>query len=478
MSLGASRDSSTRLRESALVVLVAREAQGLSVLLGLRARGSRFLPGQWAFPGGRLEDADEPSAPGAHARCAARELREETGLVIDPAALIAAGVRVTPPLYPMRFRTEFFVAVQDGPSPRPLDPLPQPEEIEAAEFVGVAPALDEWFRGLRPVAPPVLPLLRVLRALPRDLPAADIANVVAEANALEEAAPRIEPFPGIWIVPQRTETIPPATHTNAYLAGGRTFVVVDPGSAAPGEVALLQATIERRLGEGDAMVAILLTHHHRDHVSGALSLARERRLPVRAHSWTRLRLAVDADALAAFGPDLEDGEVLDLSGATFRAWHTPGHAPGHVAIVDESRGLALTGDLVSGLSTIVIPPDGGDMGLYLASLRRLEAASLQTLLPSHGPPLSADFLRRAREHREKRGGLVLAALAREPRALEEIASLAYAEDQGVPLRLAAAQTLAHLGHLAAQGLAREVSGLWQSTAELPAEREPRSSDRA
>ena len=57
-----------------------------------------------------LQCQDEPGRPGAHARCAARELAEETGLTLAPEELHEAGVRITPPLFPRRFRTEFFVA--------------------------------------------------------------------------------------------------------------------------------------------------------------------------------------------------------------------------------------------------------------------------------------------------------------------------------------------------------------------------------
>ena len=42
-------------RNSALGVVVRRGPRGLEVLLGRRARRARFMPGNLAFPGGKLE---------------------------------------------------------------------------------------------------------------------------------------------------------------------------------------------------------------------------------------------------------------------------------------------------------------------------------------------------------------------------------------------------------------------------------------
>ena len=63
-----------------------------------------------------------------------------------------------------------------------------------------------------------------------------IAERVRVANADEERAPRIEFVPDVWMVPMRTLTLPPATHTNAWIPGGARFVVFDPGTNDPDEL--------------------------------------------------------------------------------------------------------------------------------------------------------------------------------------------------------------------------------------------------
>src|SRR5258705_12522933 len=85
-------------QDAAAGIVLRRRGDGaFDVLLGRRARHARFMPGNLAFPGGKLEAEDEPEREGAFARCASRELREETGLDIPPSAWPVAGGRPPPP---------------------------------------------------------------------------------------------------------------------------------------------------------------------------------------------------------------------------------------------------------------------------------------------------------------------------------------------------------------------------------------------
>ena len=43
---------------------------------------------------------------------------------------------------------------------------------------------------------------------------------------------------------------------------------------------------------------------------------------------------------------LKDGDVLDLGNRKLIIYHTPGHSPGHISILDESKGYLFTGDLL------------------------------------------------------------------------------------------------------------------------------------
>lgn len=66
-------------------VIVHDEPAG-RVLLLQRGAGSRFAPLHWDLPSGKADKGESVTA------AAARELKEETGLTVDPASLTIAGI--------------------------------------------------------------------------------------------------------------------------------------------------------------------------------------------------------------------------------------------------------------------------------------------------------------------------------------------------------------------------------------------------
>ncbi|TCZ55129.1 NUDIX hydrolase [Roseicella aquatilis] len=128
-------------KHAASVILWRRGKGGPEVLMGLRHARHRFMPNVLVFPGGRVDRADhrakalselpdltraclQRQAPPSLARAlgiaAARELHEETGLVLgrleghallpDLAALDYLCRAVTPPRLPRRFNARFLIA--------------------------------------------------------------------------------------------------------------------------------------------------------------------------------------------------------------------------------------------------------------------------------------------------------------------------------------------------------------------------------
>lgn len=250
--------------------------------------------------------------------------------------------------------------------------------------------------------------------------------------------PELMPIaPGIRVVALRTPTLPPATHTNVYLVGpdAGPVAVIDPGSPYPDQ----QAALDRILAAVPP-IAVLLTHHHGDHVGGAAALAERWSVPIAAHPATARRLAGRVTVTEA----IEDGDTV--YGAT--AIGTPGHAEGHLCYA--VGGATVAGDMVAGVGTILVDPSEGDMAVYMASLERLLARPQTTLLPAHGPAIADGHgkLREYLAHRRMRESMVAAALRAAPRTLAELVAEAYRDTPRALWPLAERSLLAHLVKLA------------------------------
>src|SRR4051795_10973657 len=127
--------------------------------------------------------------------------------------------------------------------------------------------------------------------------------------------------------------------TNTYLYGSDPCAVIDPGPDDPSHLAAVRAAAEER----GALGCVLLTHSHGDHSAGAHALGVE--------------VIAPSDGEEHFG---------------LRAVATPGHAADHVCFLTPD-GVCFSGDLVLGEGSTIVPPDGGSLAAYMASLRRLQS---------------------------------------------------------------------------------------------------------
>lgn len=264
---------------------------------------------------------------------------------------------------------------------------------------------------------------------------------------------------GAWSLALLTPTLPPATRTTTLVLGGDRLLIVEPATPHPEEQARLAALIASLAAEGREVVAILLTHHHVDHIGHAQELRTRLDVPILAHPATaaRLRFAVDET--------IDEGWSIDLgAGHRAEALHTPGHAPGHLMIWERASNVAHVGDMVAGEGTILVDPsDDGDMGLYLDSLRRMQSLAERSLaergrapifVPAHGPvlPDSIGVTRHYIAHRLAREAKVRRAILEQgARSFSEVVRLTYADTLAAPYPLAAMSVEAHLRKLVREG---------------------------
>jgi len=80
---------------------------------------------------------------------------------------------------------------------------------------------------------------------------------------------------------------------------------------------------------------------------------------------------------------MREGHWVEIGDYRFRVLHTPGHAPGHVSLVDEGKGLLLAGDILGEVVAWYAPSSGGAEE-YLHSLEKVGSLAADLILPAHG----------------------------------------------------------------------------------------------
>lgn len=237
--------------------------------------------------------------------------------------------------------------------------------------------------------------------------------------------------------------------TNTYLVGRRSPILIDTGAGVDGYVPLLDGYLAERGWRRPERV--IVTHRHRDHLGGVGQL-RERfpGLPVAKMIWK------DTDLPEGMA-DLRDGERIEGDGVTLVPIHTPGHASDHLCFhLPEERAL-FTGDLVLSGSTSVIPDGDGDLGLYMDSLRRIQALGVERIYSAHGPVIedAAGRIQEYIDHRLLRERQILDAVGGGAATIPEMVRIIYADVPEKLHAMAGQSVHSHLKKLKREGRVSE-----------------------
>ena len=486
-------------RPSASIMITRDGQKGLEVLLCRRVDELPAFPGFWAFPGGGRSRVDAEAVDrlpqlaehgpdlGAALASMMRELVEEIGLNAeghrlravdpshrarvladrrgwlelvlegslrcDPSGIRLLGRRTTPPFGPMRFENTFLhLHLEHDSAFVPM--LDQQTEFDDHTWATFREVLEAWRSHRFKVPPPIVSILSWIDLGMSD--GAEFDDAVRSLASIDQDRIRIRFAHGVEVLPIPTATLPPADHTNAYLIGPEDGeqILIDPAVRSEAAMSIVRSAVRRTEQAGGTLIGIMYTHRHADHL-GDPKLLSELGVPVFGSEGTAKVTHIDRI--------LSDGVILELRGPTTRhEWkvlETPGHCPGHLCLMSPAGLIA--GDMVAGVGTILIPPESGDMLVYLTQLERLRALEPHLIFPSHGPLVATPdrLLDRYLRHRRARHDRVRVAVdqASDP---VRIAALAYADSPDAHPGLALDQTYAHLLALEKEGIVRSDGARW------------------
>ena len=325
-----------------------------------------------------------------------------------------------------------------------------------------------------------------------------------------------QPFavvPGLRLV---RLTVPgPLKHINCWLIDdhddrGAGVALVDTGMNLPDARAAWKALAKGALA-GERITRVIGTHFHPDHIglAGWMCAHHDCPLVMTRGEWLTARmLSADArdtvpdemtafwraggwdDAQVAHGTSrgwsgfrriitpmplsyqrIADGDTLMIGGRPWRIVTGSGHSPEHACLLDEERGILISGDQVlprisSNVSLGVTEPNADPLGEWLDSIAKLKHLPHNLLvLPGHGDAFTGLHVRLDaldREHRDRLDELAVFIAEAPRRAVDCFGRLFRRAIGPEVLGMATGEALAHLRRLEVEGRAVKdvIDGVW------------------
>jgi len=246
---------------------------------------------------------------------------------------------------------------------------------------------------------------------------------------------------------------PPGSHMKnvlVTLVGEGPYILIDTGY--PESVDEVVAWVREETG--GSLDALLLTHHHHDHLGGAEGVVAATGAATWAHPVEIELMKERAPALAP--APLDDGEIVRLGEIELKVVLTPGHSPGHLSFWWQEKKILFGGDNVLMETSTWVGPPRGSLREYLASLEVERALAPRVIYPGHGSPIKdpEGRIEGLVRHRARREGQVLDALATGVDTPEEMAASIYKGLGEKTMKIGAAMLAGHLEKLIEEGRAR------------------------
>ena len=208
-----------------------------------------------------------------------------------------------------------------------------------------------------------------------------------------------------------------AGRSNSYLLVGEGLTLIDAGM--PGEEKSVIHYIKKIGRTLKELNHILITHAHMDHMGSLAALKQASGAKVVASreeadyiqgakkTWTMGREGFGGKLFKTalffmetfvfkYKPSVVDvpcqgGEVIECFGG-IQVIASPGHSPGSLSYYQQEKKILFTGDALSGVSGLRLPPRLGcaDYPGALRSVKRLAELDFETCLFGHGDPVTSE----------------------------------------------------------------------------------------
>lgn len=217
------------------------------------------------------------------------------------------------------------------------------------------------------------------------------------------SSPAVQLAPGVWRIPTAPADL---VSSFAFVDDDGQVTLVDAGTKrAPRRIL---AGLEHIGVAPSDVTRLLVTHAHPDHIGGLATMrgrtgatvavherdaayVREGKGPVldRSTLGGRLLRRNRGSAPTPVEDELVDGQVLDVGGG-LRVVHTPGHSPGHVALLHQASSVLITGDSIWNMRsrmTWPVPAFCTDVAMAKETAHVLAELEYQVAAFTHGPEI-------------------------------------------------------------------------------------------
>lgn len=217
------------------------------------------------------------------------------------------------------------------------------------------------------------------------------------------SSPAVQLAHGVWRIPTAPADL---VSSFAFVDDDGQVTLVDAGTKrAPRRIL---AGLEHIGVAPSDVTRLLVTHAHPDHVGGLATMrgrtgatvavherdaayVREGKGPVldRSTLGGRLLRRNRGSAPTPVEDELVDGQVLDVGGG-LRVVHTPGHSPGHVALLHQASSVLITGDSIWNMRsrmTWPVPAFCTDVAMAKETAHVLAELEYQVAAFTHGPEI-------------------------------------------------------------------------------------------